>query len=76
MYSHCPTDQATSSSRKRRKHWSEIQHNESIDEMMERLANTPPVVTANDEVVMETGDDHVTSMPSGKLCSMQVNQRM
>jgi len=30
--------------------------------MMERLANTPPIVAGDDDVVMETSDeDHVTN---------------
>jgi len=30
--------------------------------MIERLANTPPIVTSNDDVVKDTGDeDHVTN---------------
>ena len=63
IFPHIFTDQVISSSAKRRrKCWSELQHNESIDELFDRLANTPPVVvmdTNSDEVISGCGQDHV-----------------
>ena len=53
----------SSSARKRRKCWSEMGHNESIDELFDRLvANTPPTaVVAMDTNNSSSDDDDVTS---------------
>jgi len=64
------TDQVISSSgMKRRKCWSEMVHNESIDELFDRLTNTPPSVIAmgnndngcsdDDDVTSGSGQEHV-----------------
>ena len=52
----------SSSARKRRKCWSEMGHNESIDELFDRLAaNTPPTAVVAMDTNNSSSDDDVTS---------------
>ena len=47
----------SSSAKRRRKCWSEVQHNESIEELFDRMAsatNTPPLVDMDTNINSDT----------------------